>query len=178
MQSLYKTIVVPEGDRYNNSDDNLILNTKIEIKDYSYTNRVGIVVEPPVHNPFELKKDDRILVHHNVFRKYWGFSTRLRTSSSDLNNGTFGVEPDQLFAKDSGSGWEMLYGNILVEPIEAPETTLILDLDVFIPRQGKVLYGAHKGSTIGFKPGREYEFRFDGMRVYKMHESDIICKMI
>ena len=180
MKSLFKTIVVPEGTRYHNEKDNLIVNTKIDIKDYKYTNRVGIVVEPPHYNPL-VKKGDRVLVHHNVFRQYWGFSTHLRTSSNDLDDGTFTVDPDSIFAKNSGDGWVPLNDWLFVEPIYNKQDGLILDLDEYKQRIGKVaLSGCNElteGDRVSFTPNSEYEFRFDDYKVYKMKIDDITAKI-
>ena len=181
MKSLYRTIVVPEGTRYNNETDSLILNTSISQKDYSYVNRVGIVVEPPLYDT-TLEKGDRVLVHHNVFRQYWGFSTHLRTSSNDLNDGTFGVQPDQIFAYDKGDGWNAIDDWVFVEPIENVQEGLMLNLDEYIPHTGKVaLTGSNElteGDTVTFKPGCEYVFRFDGLKVYKMSLKNITSKIL
>ena len=181
MKSLFKTIVVPEGTRYNNEKDNLIVNTKIDIKDYKYTNRVGIVVEPPHYNS-QVKKGDRVLVHHNVFRQYWGFSTHLRTSSSDLDDGTFSVDPDSIYAYDRGDGWIPLNDWLFIEPINNKQEGLILDLDEYKQRLGKVALTSSneltEGDTVSFSPLSEYEFRFDDYKVYRMRMKDITAKIL
>ena len=185
MKSLFKTIIEPEGDRYNNSvtidGHDLIVNASINQADFKYVNRVGVVVEPPLHNPL-VEVGDRVLVHHNVFRRYWGFSTHLRTSSSDLDNGTFSVDPDSLYAYNRGDGWKTVDNNIFIEPIEVPQTDLILDFDVYQERIGKLVYGAPKhlkqGDTVVFTPFSEHVFEFDGMKLYRMKEKDITAHIL
>ena len=185
MKSLYKTIIRPEGERYNNSIDvdgkDLIMNANISQQDYKYVNRVGIVVETPVYNP-KVKIGDRVLVHQNVFRQYWGFSTHLRTSSSDLDDGTFVVDPDSLYAYNRGNGWKMIDDFIFVEPILKPQEDLIMDMDVYSQRLGKLIYGSpnglKRGDTVSFTPSSEHVFEFDGMKLYKMKTNDITSKIL
>ena len=180
MKSLFKTIIVPEGDRYNNSDDRLILNANINIQDFTYTNRVGIVVETPHFNP-QVQVGDRVLVHTNVFRRYWGFTTHLRTSSADLHDGTFGVDSDSIFAYDRGDGWVPLNDWLFVEPVEADTGHLTLSTDYLKTRIGKLRIGEVEGlkigDTVAFTPFSEFEFRFDGMKLYKMRVRDITAKI-
>lgn len=156
------------------------MNANISIKDYQYTNRDGIVVETPLGDS-PIQKGDRVLVHHNVFRKYWGFSTHLRTSSSDLNNGLFGVNPESIYAYDRGDGWVALDDWLFVEPIEDDKEDLVLDLNHFATRVGKLVIGAQNGlklgDTVAFTPLSEYEFKFDGNRVYRMRLRDITARI-
>ena len=181
MKSLFKTVIRPEGERYNNSVDGLILNASINQSDYRFVNRVGIVLETPVYNP-KVKIGDRVLVHQNVFRQYWGFSTHLRTSSSDLDDGTFVVDPDSLYAYNRGDGWKTIDDYIFIEPILAPESDLQLDLEVYTKRIGKVVYGSprglKRGDTVSFTPSSEHIFEFDGMKLYKMKHNDITSKIL
>ena len=185
MKSLFKTIIRPEGDRYNNSKTvdgkDLIVNAHINQSDFKYVNRVGVVVEPPLHNPL-VEVGDRVLVHHNVFRRYWGFSTHLRTSSSDLDDGTFSVDPDSLYAYDRGDGWITVNDTIFVEPIEAPQTDLILEIEVHKERVGKLIYGSlndlKRGDRVAFTPYSEHIFEFDGMKLYRMKKNDLTAHIL
>lgn len=182
MKSLYQLIVTPSGERYNNkTHSGLILNANIDEKDFRYTNRIGLVKETPMI-PTPFKVDDQVLVHHNVFRQYWGFNTHLRTSSNDLTNGTFVVPLDSVFAYRRGdSDWIMFEHWILVEPIEAPRGAITYELKVEATRRGKLAYGdvdgAHIGDTVAYRPGGEYEFNIDGKKYYKMKRKDITCKI-
>ena len=185
MKSLYKTIIKPYGSRYSNSIDvdgkDLILNNSIDIKDYQYVNRIGVVIEPPHHNPM-VEKEDLVIVHHNVFRQYWGFSTHLRTSSSDLNDGTFGVDPDSIYAYNRGDGWVMLHDYCFVKPEKADREGLILSLDMEQKRIGKLFRGAprhlREGDTVSFRPYSEHEYNIDGEKVYKMRHRDLTAHIL
>jgi hypothetical protein len=73
MRSLYNYIIYSEN-RYNNSttveDKELILNTEISERDYMYTNRIGKVISLPIMFDSEIKKEDEVILHHNVFRRW------------------------------------------------------------------------------------------------------------
>ena len=181
MKSLFKTIIEPYGDRYNNTKDNLIVNTNIDIKDYQYVNRIGRVIEPSHYNPV-VDKGDLVIVHHNVFRQYWGFSTHLRTSSSDLDDGTFACNNDSIYAYNKGDGWVCLQDYCFVEPIIPETDDLMLSLEVYTKNTGKLLYGApdglKQGDTVSFTPFSEHEYEIDGKKVYRMKHKDLTSHIV
>ena len=181
MKSLFKTIIKPYGERYNNTEGDLIVNASIDIKDYQYTNRIGVVVTPSHHAPI-VDAGDLVIVHHNVFRQYWGFSTHLRTSSSDLDDGTFAVNNESIYAYNKGDGWVCLNDTCFITPVEAPDTDLLLTLDKYLPNIGKVAYGApmglQEGDTVIFKPYSEHKYTIDDTLMYRMKHSDIIGEIL
>lgn len=73
MEAVWNFLVKPIGDRYDNSikinNKNLILNTSIE-KFKFISNRAIIVKTPKAFNTV-LKEGDEIVIHHNVFRRYY-----------------------------------------------------------------------------------------------------------
>ena len=83
MKHLHAYIIKPIDGRYTNNkkigDSNLILNTQIE--DHKFVNRQAKIIETPINNPI-FKKDDIIIVHHNVFRRYFDVRGEERNSSS------------------------------------------------------------------------------------------------
>ena len=180
MKSLFKTIIAPYGERYNNSkkvgDETLELNASITMKDYHHVNRIGVVIEPSYHEPV-VQKGDLVIVHHNVFRQYWGFSTHLRTSSSDLDDGTFAVNNDSIYAYKGKNGWVTLKDYCFVEPIQDDTKDLTLDLDPYKKHYGKIALGAPEGltegDTISFLPFSEHEYEIDGKKLYRMRHRDL-----
>lgn len=180
---MYQAIVIPKGGRYNNrKSSGLIMNASIDEKDFAFTNRISEVVNTPLLEvPFDI--GDELIVHHNVFRKYWGFNTHLRTSSNDLNNGTFQVSLDSMFAYRKPKGdWIMLDDWIFVEPIEKPKTKIIYDFEHEVKQQGLLAHGevdnVSIGDRIGFKPNSEYIFEIEGKKYFKMRNRDITCKIL
>ena len=69
MNSVYNFVVTPIGERYNNvkkiGDLELILNT--EILSHQYINRLAKVVSTPIIGDTDIKVDDIVVLHHNVF---------------------------------------------------------------------------------------------------------------
>ena len=72
MNALFDFIVIPDGDsttsKKNLKGKELILNT--ELQNHNYINRIGIVVAEPLVNNTDIKTGDRVIVHHNVFRRF------------------------------------------------------------------------------------------------------------
>ena len=186
MKTLYNIIISPEGDRYNNtkkiSGIDMIVNTHIDEKDFKYTNRVGVIKHLPLTDtPF--KVGDKVIVHHNVFRKYWSFKGNLRTSANDLENNKFSVDMSQIFAYKTGdSDWKCTEDNIFIEPIKILKHKITDVMNEYVVQQGIVALGALEGSCVGdrvaFTPYSEYIFDIDGRRLYKMKKKDITCKLI
>ena len=72
MRSVYNFVVTPIGKRYNNvkkvGDKELILNT--EIFNHQYVNRQAKVISIPIIGETDISKDNEVIVHHNVFRRW------------------------------------------------------------------------------------------------------------
>ncbi len=73
MNSVYDFIVEPIGERYNNTtkvnDKELILNCNIE--SFKFINKLAKVISIPKAYSTAIKKGDEIVIHHNVFRRYY-----------------------------------------------------------------------------------------------------------
>jgi len=73
MNSIYSFIIKPKEKRYNNTkkvqNKNLILNTSIE--DHNFVSRSAIVISVPKAFNTNIKPGDEIIVHHNVFRRFY-----------------------------------------------------------------------------------------------------------
>ena len=74
MKHTHAYIVEPIKGRYSNKknvgDKQLILNTSIE--DHKFVNRSGIIIETPiVKDEYDLQVGDEVIIHHNVFRRYY-----------------------------------------------------------------------------------------------------------
>ena len=73
MKSLFDFIVEPYGQRYNNKvkvgDKSLIINTQVET--FKSVNNIAKVIEVPLSVKTVIKKGDLIMIHHNVFRRWY-----------------------------------------------------------------------------------------------------------
>ena len=181
MKSLSNFIIKPNGKRYNNKkkigDKELILNA--EIFHHQYVNREAIVLETPIVNNTEIKKGDIIIVHHNVFRRWYDVRGKEKNSKSWLKKGTYIVYEDQIFAYKRNNKWNALKEYCFVKPIKS--------YDKYSQQREQPLIGVikyidnncnniKKEDLIGFTPHSEYEFIIDGERLYRVLTNSITIK--
>ena len=73
MKSLGSFIIKPEESRYDNQikigDKSLITNTKVE--DHRSVSKRATVVSIPLSTRTDIKPGDSVIVHHNVFRRFY-----------------------------------------------------------------------------------------------------------
>ena len=75
-------IIKPHGSRYINEKDGVIINTTNDETDFKYVNRIGEVVMVPRNNYASLEIGDKVIVHHNTFRKWFNVRGLLKDSSN------------------------------------------------------------------------------------------------
>jgi len=184
MRSLYNYIIYSEN-RYNNSttveNKELILNTEISERDYMYTNRIGKVISMPLLLNSELKKEDEVILHHNVFRRWIDIRGKEKNSSSFIDENQFLVSPDQIYAYKRNGEWKCLSDYCFVKPIENNSKWSILKEKQL---SGELVYsngnlealGISKGDVVGFTPDSEYEFNIDGQKLYRVLSNQITIK--
>ena len=170
MKPVFDYIVKPLGSRYNNSikvgEKELILNT--EIFNHQYVNRVGIICSTPLANPLNLKEGDKVLLHHNVFRRWHNVKGVEKNSSSYLKEGEYIISQDQIFMYDKGDSWQAVEGFTFVKPLKS---TNKYSLETERPLIGIVKYSDGTflpTQLVGFSPGDEFEFIVDGERLYRV----------
>ena len=99
MKAYKEFIVSPIGERYNNSkkvgDKELVLNT--EIFNHQYVNRLAKVIATPLLFSSPIKVGDEVIVHHNVFRRWYDVKGREKNSRSYLEEDKYIVSEDQIF---------------------------------------------------------------------------------
>ena len=99
MKSVYNFVVTPKGERYNNKkkvgDSELIINT--EIYNHQYVNREAIVISAPIVGDTDIKAGDIVIVHHNVFRRWYNVKGIEKNSRSYFNESTYFINHDQSF---------------------------------------------------------------------------------
>lgn len=176
IKPLYNTIVSPiKGNRYNNIKDNgFIINSHIDENDYKFVNRVGVIETTPVIDvPF--KVGDEVIVHHNVFRQYWGFDCSLKDSDTMNEDGKFICGYDHVFMyRKPGERWNCIGDYIFVEPIKSND---MWSSDAYIKNKGIIRYSGNSNflnKTILFQPYCEYEFNIDEKTLYKMSMKNVV----
>ena len=182
MNSLYDFIVKPIGEgRYNNSkkigEKELILNTKIE--SWKFVNRFAKVVSTPLAITSDIKKGDTIVVHQNVFRRFYNMQGKQTNSRSFFKNDLYFVSPDQIYLYKKNGEWQSFGDRCFVKPIKNSDTIKNRKEQPYvgilkIGNNNLEASNINPGDVIGFKPGAEWEFFIDDERLYCMKSNDIV----
>ena len=178
MKSVYNYVVKPKGSRYNNSkkvgDSELILNTNIS--NHQYTNRQAQVISTPIIGNTEIEPGDDVIVHHNVFRRWYNQHGEEKNSKSYFNDDTYLITQDQIFLYKRFWEWKTIPGFCWVKPIKSFNK---FNIDQEQPLMGIIEYADgvyNKGDLVGFTPNSEYEFVIDGQKLYRVYTKFITIK--
>jgi len=185
MQSLYSFIIQPKNGRYTNEvevgDKKLIINTTMD--DHKFVNRVGVVMSAPLIGDTDLSVGDEVIVHHNVFRRFYDVRGVEKNSSSYFKEDMYFCYYDQIFLYKHNNQWKAPGNFCFVKPILKKEKQIISD-EKEQKRIGILKYGnssleafkIHEGDLVGFSPSSEYEFIIEEDRLYRMRTNDITIK--
>ena len=184
MKGMYDFIVKPLGERYDNTvkvdDVDLVINTSVE--SFKSVNNIGIVLALPKAFKTDISIGDQIMIHHNVFRRFYDMRGKEKNSRSYLNENMYLCSLDQIYLyKKDGGGWIAFGDRCFVKPIC---NTNQFDTDLEEPHIGIVKYDNKKLNSIGiknemlvtFRPESEFEFIVDNQRLYCMKSNDIVIK--
>jgi len=183
MNSVYDFIVTPIGGRYNNDikvgDKSLVLNTSIE--KFKFINKVAKVESIPLAYSTPIEVGDEIIIHHNVFRRFYNQQGKDVNSSKFFKEDSYFCQPDQIYLYKRNGKWESFNDRCFVSPIK--------ETNIFSSKKEKELVGILKygnkslnelkiapGDLIGFTPNSEFEFTIDGEKLYCMKSNDIVIK--
>jgi len=180
MQSLNDFIIKPVGDnRYNNSKKiggvDFVTNTKIE--SFQNVNREAIILALPKCVETNIQVGDKVIVHHNVFRRFYDIRGKEKNGKSYMFDGMYAVTQDQIYAcKSNDEQWQSLHGYCFVQPVEAGSY-----LENYNEKKlhGILRYTSEKlnleeGSVVCFTPDSEFEFVFNNMLLYCMKSNNIV----
>ena len=185
MQSLYSFIIQPKNGRYTNEvevgDKKLIVNTTMD--DHKFVNRVCVVMSVPLIGDTDLSVGDEVIVHHNVFRRFYDVRGNEKNSTSYFKEDMYFCYYDQIFLYKHNNQWKAPGNFCFVKPILKKEKQIISD-EKEQKRIGILKYGnssleafkIHEGDLVGFSPSSEYEFIIDENRLYRMRTNDITIK--
>lgn len=179
MQSLFNFIVKPKNERYDNKKyidgQELLLNT--EISDHRYVSRNGIVTAIPKSQETEIQVGDEVIVHHNVFRRWYDVRGIEKNSRSYYKENEYFVTSEQIFLYKRSADWQAPKGFCFVKPIKSNDI-----IEKEIPLRGIIKYvdkelkDIQKEDLVGFTPSSEYEFIVDGERMYRVPTNSISIK--
>jgi hypothetical protein len=99
MKSIHDFIVKPIEGRYNNTvkvdEVDLIVNTRIE--EFKSVSKVAEVVALPLAIKTNIKVGDKIIVHHNVFRRFYDIRGNEKNSRSFIKEDMYACSPEQIY---------------------------------------------------------------------------------
>ena len=181
MRSLYNYIISTNS-RYDNKvsvgNKELILNSEITERDYVFVNRIGTVVNAPINIKTPIKSGDEVIVHHNVFRRWFDVRGNERNSGNYIKEDTYTVSEEQIFAYKQNGKWHCPIQYCFVEPLENKN---VWSTDSEQKLIGKLTYtndylsslGLSCGDVVGFTPNSEYEFNIEDKKLYRILSKDI-----
>ena len=180
MQSLFDFIIKPKKERYENikqiGDQELILNS--EISSHQFVSRIGIVLAIPKAEDTDIQVGDEVIIHHNVFRRWYDVRGIERNSRSYWEENKYFVKSDQIFLYKRNNKWQAPKGYCFVKPIQS--NNILLEKEV--PLRGVIKYvdkelkDINEGDLVGFTPSSEFEFIVDGERLYRVLSNSISIK--
>jgi hypothetical protein len=183
MGSVFSFIVKPIGSRYDNSikvdGKELILNTKIE--SFKSVNNIAEVVAIPLAYKTDIKVGDTVVIHHNVFRRFYDIKGKQKNSRSYFKEDLYFVDLDQIYLYKTDTEWKSFGDRCFVKPLKNIDH---LKLDKERKLIGILKYGndslkaleINPGDLVGYTPFGEYEFIIDNQRLYCMKSNDIVIK--
>jgi len=183
MKSVFSFIVKPVGERYNNKvkigDKDLIINTKIE--SFKSVNSIAEVVEVPLAFNTDIKVGDIVLIHHNVFRRFYDMKGKQKNSRSFFIDNLFFCDLDQIYLYKSKDEWKAFGDRCFVKPLKSNDDLTLKKEQELI---GVLKYGnsslealgINEGDLVGYTPFGEFDFIIDGQRLYCMKSNDIAIK--
>ena len=184
MKSVYDFVVSPIKSRYNNTkkigDKELVVNT--EIFNHQFVSREAIVKSVPLVGETNIKVGDKVILHHNVFRRWHNMRGEEKNSRSFFDEETYFISEEQIFLyKSVDTDWRASKGYCFVKPIVSKYN---LDTNIEEPLIGVLKYlddgleatGLQKDDLVGFSPDDEYEFVIDGQRLYRVMTQFITIK--
>ena len=178
MKSVYNFVVKPLNSRYNNTkkigDKELIVNT--EIFSHQHVSREAVVKAIPTVGETDIKVGDKVIVHHNVFRRWHNQYGIEKNSRSYFDKETYLVTSDQIFLYKRNDSWKPQKGYCFVNPVMSTDK---YSVDKEKPLVGIVKYSdgtVKEGELIGFRPSSEYEFIIDGEKLYRILSNFITIK--
>lgn len=180
MKPVFQFLVSPlEGKRYDNTHKlatggELILSVSQE--DHTVTQRYATVLGIPFWYDGGMEAGDTVIVHHNVFRKFYGTDGKEKDSSNYIRDDVYAIGPDEFFLyRKPGGNWQAPNPYIFVSPVPNADNRYTTDsLKLMF---GKVEYSCCEtippGSMVSFQPDCEYEFKIDGRILYRMYKRNI-----
>ena len=180
MKPLHSYLIKPKNNRYDNikkmGEDELILNT--EFSNHLFISRNAIILETPSLFESNIEKNDEVVVHHNIFRRWNDVRGIERNSKDYFKDDKYFCYPDQIFLYKKDNNWKAADGYCFVKPLKN-DSEYSIDKEKSL--QGIIKYKDNSdfiniGDKVGFTPWSEYEFIINGERLYRVMTKEISIK--
>jgi hypothetical protein len=183
MKSLYDFIVKPLGETYDNTinidNTKLILNNNVE--SFKFVNNYAEVISTPLMLETPVNVGDIILVHHNVFRRWYDIKGKQKNGRAFFVDDLYFVSIDQVYLYKNKNGFNPFGDRCFVKPIKSKnvldnekEQSLVGILK--IGNSSLEALGINQGDLVGFKPNSEFDFLINKERLYCMKSNDIVLR--
>ena len=174
MKSIQNFIISPLNNRYENEikigDKKLIINTSIE--EFEFISRFAKVIAIPTAYKTDINIGDIVVVHHNIFRRWYDQQGSERNSASYFNEDLYFAAPDQIYLYNNNGNWKTFGDYCFIKPVKDKE------LVGFVKYNNKELKnkGINTGDLVGYPPKREWRFLIDEELLYCMKSKNIFAK--
>ena len=182
MNSVYDFIIKPLGERYNNkvNIDNKELIINSSISDHKFVNRLAKVVSIPLAIKTNIKINDIVIVHHNLFRRYYNMKGKSVNGSKYFKDDLYFASESQIYLYNNGI-WNTNKDFCFIKPLQENNEFSVekVKKNVGILKYGNSsleVLGITTGDVVGFKSNREFEFVVDKQLLYCMESNDILIK--
>ena len=182
MNSVYDFIIKPLGERYNNkvNIDNKELIINSSISDHKFVNRLAKVVSIPLAIKTNIKINDIVIVHHNLFRRYYNMKGQSVNGSKYFKDDLYFASESQIYLYNNGI-WNTNKDFCFIKPLQENNEFSVekVKKNVCILKYGNSsleVLGITTGDVVGFKSNREFEFVVDKQLLYCMESNDILIK--
>ena len=182
MNSVYDFIIKPLGERYNNkvNIDNKELIINSSISDHKFVNRLAKVVSIPLAIKTNIKINDIVIVHHNLFRRYYNMKGKSVNGSKYFKDDLYFASESQIYLYNNGI-WNTNKDFCFIKPLQENNNFNVekVKKNVGILKYGNSsleVLGITTGDVVGFKSNREFEFVVDKQLLYCMESNDILIK--
>ncbi len=174
MRSIQNFIISPLNNRYENEikigDKKLIINTSIE--EFEFISRFARVIATPTAYDTDIKVGDIVIVHHNIFRRWYDQQGDERNSASYFNEDLYFAAPDQIYLYTNDGNWKTFGEYCFIKPIKDKYLTGIIKYN----NKQLAKKGINTGDLVGYPPKREWRFLIDEELLYCMKSKNIFAK--
>jgi hypothetical protein len=180
MKSFSTFLVSPkDGKSYDNEivlGDGRSFVVSNSIENHEMTQRHAVVISVPHGDESGISSGDEVIVHHNVFRRFYDVKGREKTSSSHVIDNVYSVTPDRVYLfRKPGGEWMAPKPFMFVIPA--------LNTDPFSKEYNQAFTGTvayscdpdiNVGDEVGFEKWCEYKFKIDNQWMYRMFLKNIV----